>query len=237
MQGKLLVIGTPIGNLEDLSSRAGEAISSCEVLVCEDSRVASKLVNHVLKENQADKKPRYFVLNDFNEREKYMEVVGMVEEGLTVGLVSDAGMPIISDPGFRVVRACYQRKLQVVVIPGPSAVTSAVSSSGLGGEKFIFGGFLPKKPGKRKNELEKYRQAMEIFPDLRVVVFATPHRLEKDLTDLYEVFGNAIRVVIMREMTKKFEERLEGNTSEVLDAIRGRKQRGEIVLVFARESE
>lgn len=231
-EGKLFVIGTPIGNLNDITDRAIATLAAVEVLVCEDTRVASKLVNALASAGKLTRVPRYLPYNDYNEKERSSDVVDLVASGSLVGLVSDAGMPTLSDPGYRVIRECYDRGLAVEIIPGVDSVTTALAASGLGGQRFFFQGYLHKKSGKREREVLAIGTLLTDFPAIRVVIFLTPHRVAKDLAALISGLGGVHRGVIMREMTKRHEERLEGTLADLLKVAEGRSLKGEMVLVL-----
>ncbi len=232
MNGKLFVIGTPIGNLGDISLRAIETLSKVEILVCEDSRVASKLINSLIAKQLLVNRPRYFAYNEFNEDRVWQEIVTWVAEGKLVGLVTDAGMPAISDPGFRLIRGVIDAKLPLEIIPGPTALTTALPWSGMGGEVVLYLGFLPKTSGKAQKMLEGARATMKLFKSTRLVLYVSPHRVEKDLSMLLTVMGN-VRVVLMRELTKQFEERIEGTVVDILAKVKEHKPKGELVLVVS----
>ena len=231
--GCLYVIGTPIGNLGDITLRAIETLSKIDVLFCEDSRVSSKLINHLLSKNLITKKPRYVPYNEFNEDRIFSQIVQMVSEGVQVGLVSDAGMPAISDPGYPAIRGCLDANLRVQVIPGPTALTTALPYSGVGGEVTLYLGFLPKTSGKAIKMLEASREMLEKIPSTRIVLYVSPYRLLKDLEHIKEVMGEDTRCVLMRELTKQFEERIEGTAQELLNHYTTRPVKGELVLVLS----
>lgn len=231
MSGKLFVIGTPIGNLKDITLRALEVLNQVDVLVCEDSRVTAHLINHYVESGHLLKRPRYFVCNEFNEARVAPEIVAMVANGQTLGLVSDAGMPALSDPGFRVIRGCYDAELPVAVIPGVSSLTQAMVSAGLGGEQVLYLGFLPKKSGKRTELLAFVREYLQKIPSLRVVLFVSPHKLGRELAEIKETIGN-VRVVLLRELTKKFEERRESTVEQLISQYATKNAKGEMVLVL-----
>lgn len=236
MTGKLYVIGTPIGNLADISLRAIESLEKIEVLFCEDSRVSAKLVNYLLEKKLISKKPIYIAYNEFNEEVKAQEVVERVAVGEQVGLVSDAGMPAISDPGYRAIRGCLEAKLEVRIIPGPTALTTALPYCGIGGEVVLYLGFLPKTGGKAKRMLESGREIWKKTPSARVVLYVSPHRVRKDLRLIGEVMGE-VRCVLLRELTKMHEERVEGTVSELSEKFERQKPKGEMVLVLTRTDE
>jgi len=229
--GKLVIIGTPIGNLKDVTLRALEALSQVEILVCEDTRVTARLVNHYLKEGMLTQVPRYFAYNDFNERKVFPQVVEWVREGKAVGLVSDAGMPTVSDPGYRAVRACWDEQLKVEVVPGVSSVTTALAWAGMGGDAYYYVGFLPKQNSKRMAIWESVREIRSRARGVRVVVFVSPHRVLKDLVEVRERLGE-VQVVMMRELTKVYEERVEASVSELIAKYEQAKPKGEMVMVI-----
>lgn len=233
MSGILYVIGTPIGNLGDITLRAIETLEKIEVLYCEDSRVAARLINHLIESGRLTKKPRYVPYNEFNESRMGEEVARSVSEGLIVGLVTDAGMPGISDPGYRAIRACHDKGLTVQVVPGVTALTTALPYSGIGGEVTVYAGFLPKTSGKAERILEASRIMMESLGTGRVVLYVSPHRLLKDLELIKKVMGN-VHCVLCRELTKMHEERVEGKVEELIMKYKN-GVKGELVLVISLE--
>lgn len=180
-------------------------------------------------------KPRYVPYNEFNEDRIFSQIVQMVSDGQQVGLVSDAGMPAISDPGYKAIRGCLDAGLAVQVIPGPTALTTALPYSGIGGEIALYLGFLPKTSGKAVKILEASREMMEKISSTRVVLYVSPHRLLKDLEYIKTVMGETTHCVLMRELTKQFEERIEGTVSELVSKYKNEKVRGELVLVLGKE--
>lgn len=231
-EGCLYVIGTPIGNLGDITLRQIETLEIIEVLFCEDSRVSSRLINNLMSKNLLTKKPRYVPYNEFNEDRIFPQIVEMVNQGQMVGLVSDAGMPAISDPGYRAIRACLDANLNVQIVPGPTALTTALPWSGMGGEIATYIGFLPKTSGKAMKILEACKEMMEKLGTGRIAMYVSPHRLVKDLTHIKEVMGGETHAVLMRELTKQFEERIEGSIDELLEKYSKSKVRGELVLIL-----
>lgn len=229
MSGILYVIGTPIGNLGDITLRAIESLEKIDVLYCEDSRVAARLINHLIETGRLTKKPRYVPYNEFNESQMGELVAKSVADGLVVGLVSDAGMPGISDPGYRAIRACHDRGLPVQVIPGVTALTTALPYSGIGGEITIYAGFLPKTSGKAERILSASKLMMESLGTGRVVLYVSPHRLIKDLELIKTVMGN-VTCVLCRELTKLHEERVEGSVDELIEKY-SNGVKGELVLI------
>ncbi len=232
MMTKLIVVGTPIGNLEDISWRALKALDEVETLICEDTRVTGKLLQAYRDRGWLKNKPKLIAYNDFNARQKLDKLKEVIKREEVTGLVSDAGMPLISDPGYRIVHFCYQEGIEVEVIPGPSAVIEAVVLANLGGDKFMFYGFLPKKSGKLRQSLEKIKAIWEIEPDVKMVLFVSPHRIKKDLEVMIEVLGPKKRGVLLREMTKKFEERVEMDLDSLKKWLDSKKIKGELVLVL-----
>lgn len=233
--GTLYVIGTPIGNLGDITLRAIETLGKIEVLFCEDSRVSSRLINHLLEKKMITGKPRYVPYNEFNEDRIFAQAVELVAEGAQVGLVSDAGMPAISDPGYRVIRACLDRGVKVEVIPGATALATALTMAGIGGEAALYLGFLPKTSGKALKSLQAAKKLLEEIPSARIVLYVSPHRLTKDLERIIVVLGEESRCVLLREMTKQFEERIEGSARELLDHYTIKPIKGELVLVVSQQ--
>lgn len=231
-EGKLWVIGTPIGNLKDITLRAIETLGKIEILVCEDTRVSARLINYLIENDYLVNKPRYVAYNEFNEDRVWSEVVAEIAEGKQVGLVTDAGMPTISDPGYKLIRGVLDAQQLIEVIPGPTALTTALPYSGLGGEVIVYLGFLPKTRGKAEKMLGASRELLERIGSGRLVLYVSPHRVEKDLGLILEVMGD-MRAVLLRELTKQFEERIEGKVSELLARVKTRKPKGELVLVLA----
>lgn len=220
MPGKLILVGTPIGNLEDASPRSLRTLAEADVVACEDSRRTRKLLTHT-----GTKVRELVVYNETNERRKADELVARIEKGLTIALVSDAGMPGLSDPGFRLVRACIDRDLDVGVVPGPTASVTALALSGLPTARFVFEGFLPRRAGDRR------RRIQEISREKRtIVLFESPHRIVPCLRDLLDGLGDR-PAALVRELTKIYEEAQRGPLSELLERAETEGPRGEIVVV------
>lgn len=219
-RGRLVLCGTPIGNLDDMSPRAVAALRDADVIACEDTRRTRKLLSHF-----GIAARDLIVLNEQTERRKVPEVVTMISQGRTVVLVSDAGMPGLSDPGYRLVRECVAAGMEVGVVPGPSAVVTALAVSGLPPGRFVFEGFLPRKPGDRRKRIEALADETRT-----IVLFESPHRISATLDDLLDVLGDR-RVSLGRELTKMYEEVLRGPVSEVAAALAAKPPRGEITLV------
>lgn len=223
MSGKLSIIATPIGNLSDLSFRALETLKSVEALACEDTRVTRKLLNHY----EIPVPSFFFSCHDHNERQVVKRILGLLEAGHHVGLCSDAGYPGISDPGYVVVSESKAAGYTVEVIPGPSAVPLALISSGLPTSSYIFKGFTPRKPGKRR----KYMALDQESPHTQVY-YESKYRIKAFLKDALEVFGNR-RAAVCLELTKKFETVYGGDLAELLAQLEDLDLRGEIAVVIA----
>lgn len=222
MPGSLVLCGTPIGNLDDMSPRAVETLRRAEVIACEDTRRTRKLLSHF-----AISSPRELVvLNEQTERRRAGGLVEQMRLGKTVVLVSDAGMPGLSDPGYRLVEAAVEAGVEVTVVPGPNAAVSALAISGLPPGRFLFEGFLPRKGGERRRHLGS------LVDEPRTLVFyESPHRIEACLEDMLEVLGPR-EAALARELTKMYEEVLRGTLGELLEEVRRQAPRGELVLVI-----
>lgn len=217
---KLILCGTPIGNLEDITLRALRVLKDADVIACEDTRRARKLLSH-----HGIAAPNMVVYNEANERRKASDLVDMIRHGRTVVLISDAGMPGLSDPGYRLVTACIDAGLEVEVVPGPTASVTALALSGLPPARFVYEGFLPRKPGDRRRRIE------ELADERRtIVIFESPHRIAATLADLAGVLGPRPGV-IARELTKMHEEVIRGSLVELADWAARAKVKGEIVVV------
>jgi 16S rRNA (cytidine1402-2'-O)-methyltransferase len=217
----LNVIPTPIGNLRDITLRGLEVLQEADLVAAEDTRhSAALLLHHGLR------KP-ILSLHEHNEASRSLELVEEIARGKSVALVTDAGTPGISDPGFRLIRLCRERGLPVSVLPGPSAVLTALVGSGLPTDAFFFGGFLPVKAGRRRAELQRCVARRETS-----VYFESPHRLLKTLDVLLEIAPLA-KVCVARELTKKFEEYRGGSPAELLTHFQRCRPKGELTLVIS----
>jgi 16S rRNA (cytidine1402-2'-O)-methyltransferase len=223
--GTLYLVGTPIGNLGDLTERARKTLAAVDLVAAEDTRRTGRLLERL------GIKARMVSFFEGNERERIPELLRALSEGTDVAVVSDAGMPGLSDPGYRLVAACVGAGLAVDVIPGPSAVVSALVISGLPTDRFVFEGFLPRSGKARTERLE----ALALEPRT-VVLFESPKRVASTLTDLLEMGGDR-RVAVIRELTKLHQEVIRGTLSEVLGRLGSRDLKGEVVLVVERGSE
>jgi len=223
----LYLVGTPIGNLEDITLRALRVLKEVDVIACEDTRQTQKLLNHYAI---ATRTTSY---HEHNEITKSAELVKEMQEGANVALVTDAGMPGISDPGYRLISLAIRHRVPVVPIPGASAFLAALVASGLPTDSFRFSGFLPAKRGERRAALEAVRSSprTQLF-------YEAPHRIVETLTDVVEVLGEARHVVIAREVTKLHEEFLRGRAGEVLENLKAREAvKGEITLLIGKAEE
>lgn len=221
MSGKLLIIGTPIGNLGDLSPRAVEALRSADLVLCEDTRHTRGLLTHF----GIDKPTQRF--DDHTEDARGGTFADRIEAGETVALVSDAGMPVISDPGFRLVRIARERGLTVEPIPGPFAGVLALVASGIAPLPFTFLGFTPHRHGERS---EFYRRLAALGHT--AIVYESPERVVESLRDALPILGD-VEVSVAREMTKLHEELIRGTISEVIATLESRTIKGEVTVVFA----
>jgi 16S rRNA (cytidine1402-2'-O)-methyltransferase len=223
LSGVLHLVGTPIGNLEDITLRALRTLREADRIACEDTRRTRKLLAHF-----EIRKP-LLSCHEHNEAARAQEIVALVEAGEKVALVSDAGMPTISDPGYRVVRAAVEAGLRVEPIPGPTAVETALAASGLPPDTYCFRGFLPARSAKRRRELEAAAEQ-----SATLIYYEAPHRIIACLEDLRAAMGER-EVVIARELTKTHEEFLRGTVSEVLYELSNRAEiKGEITLLVGR---
>lgn len=215
----LYIVATPIGNLKDITLRALETLKNVDVIVCEDTRVTSVLLTHY-----EIKKP-LIALNEFNEEQIVYEIIKKLEKQ-NIALVSDAGTPLISDPGYKLVKTARDKGFSIVPIPGPSALIAALSVSGLPTDNFTFLGFLPKTESKVKKNLE-----IGVTLKRTVIFYESPHRIIKTLEIMNNLFGD-IEVSISRELTKKFEEVRIGKISEHLERFTAKTPKGEFVVIF-----
>lgn len=221
MNSKLYLVATPIGNLKDITLRAIEVLSLVEVIACEDTRKTGLL----LEKLGIKSKPQLFSYYEENEQRRIPQIVNFLKEGKNVALVSNAGTPTISDPGYKLVNECIKENILIESIPGPSSVLTALTSSGLPTDKFLFFGFLSKREGRRKTILESLPKKTTI------IFFESPFRLLKTLQELKNIFGD-IEIVVCRELTKVFEEIRREKVSVLINHFTEVKPRGEIVLLF-----
>ncbi|MBI4343566.1 MAG: 16S rRNA (cytidine(1402)-2'-O)-methyltransferase [Candidatus Omnitrophica bacterium] len=220
MGGTLWLVGTPIGNLADVSQRALETLRAADVIACEDTRQTGKLLQrHQIRRPLAS-------LHEHNERARTEELLARLKAGEAIALVCDGGTPLISDPGWWLVHRALQERVPVQWVPGPTALIGALVLSGLPAQRFVFEGFLPVKPGARRKRLEALRGEPRT-----VILYESPHRLVKLLREIREVLGD-IPMVCARELTKMFEEVRRGNVSDVLRHFEAHSPKGEFVVVL-----
>ena len=220
MQNALYIVSTPIGNLKDITLRALEILKEVNFVACEDTRVTGFLLNHY------EIKKELVSLNAGNEAQKADYILSRVIKGENCALVSDAGTPAISDPGIRLISAAIKKGISIITVPGPSAVTAALTLSGLPTDAFIFEGFIPQKKGRQKKLKELSEEKRTI------VIYESTYRIEKLLVELKEYMPERF-IAVCREMTKKFEEVWRGYPEEILDSLNGKIIKGEFVIVIA----
>ena len=223
MQTALYIVPTPIGNLEDITQRSLSVLSEVDLIACEDTRHSGRLLSHYAI------KTSLTALHQHNERQKAEWIVSQLEQGKSIALISDAGTPLISDPGYFLVAQVRASGFAVIPLPGACAAITALSASGLATDRFTFEGFLPAKSGPKKSRLEG------MLKDTATLIFyESPHRIIATLNDMSEVFGDR-KMVLARELTKTFETFLEGSIAEVLALVEGdpNQQKGEMVLMVA----
>jgi 16S rRNA (cytidine1402-2'-O)-methyltransferase len=226
LEPALYVVGTPIGNLEDITLRALKVLRNADRIACEDTRQTQKLLNHY------EIHTKTVSYHEHNEMTRAPEMIVHLEDGESIALVTDAGMPGISDPGFRLITLAIRHGIKVVPIPGASAFLSALVASGLLSDSFRFSGFLPAKSGQRRKLLEDIKGSprTQIF-------YEAPHRIVESLKDIVDVLGPARHLVIAREVTKLHEEFLRGRAVELLEEAERRELKGEITLLIGKADE
>lgn len=220
--GTLYIVGTPIGNLNDITVRALETLKSVDLIAAEDTRHTGKLLHHFQIET------RQISCYEHNQSRRIPELIDRLLAGETIAVVTDAGMPGISDPGTELVQACIKAGVPVVPIPGVSACLTALSGSGLPTDRFVFEGFLPTKGKDRQQRLEALRSQCRTM-----ILYESPHRLRQTLTDLMKILGGHRSVVVARELTKLHEEFWRGSLGEAVEYYQQREARGELTIVIA----
>lgn len=220
-QGTLFVVATPIGNRADLSPRARECLATVDWVACEDTRHSQKLWEN-------GNSPELISYHDHNETAKAEALAERLLRGESGALICDAGTPGMSDPGFRLVRACRKRGIKVSCIPGPNAAVAALSVSGLPSNGFLFVGFLPPKTSARRKFFTDHRH----FP-YTIILYESCHRIAKAVADIAETLGNDRTICVARELTKEFETVLSGTAAEILPNLTGNNLKGEFVLLIA----
>lgn len=223
--GCLYLVATPIGNLEDISLRALRILKEVDLIACEDTRQTLKLLSHFQIRKPLES------YHEHNEMTRAPELVLRIEEGARVALVSDAGTPVISDPGHRLVSLCLRHKIDVIPIPGPSAIVAALAACGLPSEEFTFLGFLPARPTERRRRLQQSASETR-----SLVLYEAPHRVRATLRDLLATLGNR-QAAVARELTKIHEEFLRGRIADLIQMFEEKEPRGEITLIIAPPEE
>lgn len=222
-KGMLYVVSTPIGNLEDITYRAVRLLREVELIACEDTRHTRKLLDHYRIET------KLVSYHEHNEADRAQELVQKLLDGVSVAQVSDAGMPGISDPGYRLIKLAIEHSIPVVPVPGPSALVAALAASGLPTDAFEFRGFLPAKSGQRRTALEAVRSV-----EHTVIFYEAPHRIREALEDIVAVLGPERPMVIARELTKMHEEFLRGTAGALAEQLRDREVKGEITILIGK---
>ncbi|WP_009632760.1 16S rRNA (cytidine(1402)-2'-O)-methyltransferase [Synechocystis sp. PCC 7509] len=220
--GTLYIVGTPIGNLEDITYRAVRVLQSVDLIAAEDTRHTGKLLHHF------QVKAPQISYHDHNRHSRHPEILEHLTAGKAIALVTDAGMPGISDPGYELVIACIEANIPVVPIPGVSAVTTAVSASGLPTDRFIFEGFLPVKGQERQSRLDSL-----VSEARTIIIYESPHRLSQTIKDLTKVLGIERKIVLARELTKLYEEFWRGTLEQAATQLKNKEPQGEYTLVVA----
>ncbi|TPR53370.1 16S rRNA (cytidine(1402)-2'-O)-methyltransferase [Metamycoplasma neophronis] len=219
MEYKLSIVGTPIGNLEDITLRAIKTLEDADIVLCEDSRVSVKLLKHF-----NINKPQLISYHNFNERQITPKIINLIKSGKQVALISDAGMPCISDPGFEIVNKAKAEGIFIDVIGGPTAMVHAIIKANFS-NTFTFLGFLKDKSGMRQNELKSLTFGT-------YVAYVSPHKLQATIDDFEVVFGNNVKLYLIKEMTKMHETSYEGTPAEIKAIFESESPRGEFTLVF-----
>jgi 16S rRNA (cytidine1402-2'-O)-methyltransferase len=230
--GVLYIVATPIGNLQDITLRAIKVLQEVDVIACEDTRKTGLLLQNLalrsLQGQALEKKPRLVSYYEQNELQRIPEIIAAIKDGLNIALVSDAGTPTISDPGFKLVRECVREGIKVESLPGASSVITALTLSGLPTDKFTFVGYPPKKPGHRKDFFEKLTK---LGIKTTIIFFEGPHHLIRTLEGIRDAFGD-IDIVICRELTKIYEEIRREKISKSLEHFTKTDPRGEFVILL-----
>ena len=223
-KGRLYIVATPIGNLKDFTFRAIDTLKEVDFVFAEDTRNSIQLMKHYKIETKIDS------YHEHNNVKKIPKIINLLNEGKNIALISDAGTPRISDPGYKLIRACIDEEINIIPIPGASAVTAALSASGLPSDSFFFLGFLPHKKGRKKKI--SFLKSL----DNTIIIFESPHRLLKTLKELHDELGER-PVVVARELTKLYEEIIRGNFDSIIEYFESKKVKGEIVIIIGRNDD
>lgn len=226
----LYIVATPIGNLDDLSIRQAKKLSESDIILAEDTRSAHILFDAIAKRFNYAPNPQHRIISYYKEKEfeKLPEIMDLLREGKSVSLISESGMPVISDPGFLLIKQVIKEHIPFTVIPGPSSVTTALIHSGFDTEQFMFVGFLPKKKSEIYKLFSRLKTVKVTFPKTSLVFFESAKRIQETLRIMDELFPNA-QICICREMTKKFEEIIRGTPKDLFE----RKMKGELTVVIS----
>ena len=223
-KGRLYIVATPIGNLKDFTFRAIDTLKEVDFVFAEDTRNSIQLMKHYKIETKIDS------YHEHNNVKKIPKIINLLNEGKNIALISDAGTPTISDPGYKLIRACIDEEINIIPIPGASAVTAALSASGLPSDSFFFLGFLPHKKGRKKKI--SFLKSL----DNTIIIFESPHRLLKTLKELHDELGER-PIVVARELTKLYEEIARGKFESVIEYFESKKVKGEIVIIIGRNDD
>jgi len=225
VEGILFLVSTPIGNMDDITKRAIEVLKNSDLIACEDTRRTLKL----LKKYDINRPlESYF---DHNKEKKTPYLLGLLDKGKSVALVSDSGTPCISDPGFYLVKKVIEKGYKLFTVPGPSSILSALILSGLPTDRFVFEGFLPKKRGKRKARITQLKEE-----ERTIIIFESPFRILSLLKELKEILGER-KISVSRELTKVYEETTRGNLSDLINQLEDKKPKGEFIIVLEGKKE
>lgn len=216
----IYIVATPIGNLKDITYRAVEILKGSELIICEDTRVSKKLLDTY------EIKPKLVALNEFNEDIKSHEILEAIKNLSEVSIISDAGTPLLSDPGYKFVNRASKMGHKIIPVPGPSAILASLVASTLPTDKFIFLGFLPKSEGKKSKLLQEFKNKNQT-----IIIFESPHRVIKTLETIKEIYGNIV-VSVARELTKRYEEICNLPVESHLEIFKTKKPKGEFTLTF-----
>lgn len=223
----LYLVSTPIGNARDVTLRALDVLKEAEMLIAEDTRTLKRLLTiHAISRPLGD----IMSYHDFSKPKRFESIMRSLEVGKSMALVSEAGTPLVSDPGFKLVKGAIEKGINIIPVPGPSAMLAALTVSGIEPDRFVYLGFLPQTRGARKKILEEYR-----FVQATLIVFESPNRLESSLADMQDVLGKERMASICREMTKRFEEVRRGSLGELKKHFMQEKVKGEMVIVIERD--
>ena len=216
---KLYIVPTPIGNLDDITIRSIKTLEKVDLILCEDTRRSKKLLNHlnINRELRSHHK--------FNEHNEVEIIINKIKKGANVALISDAGTPGISDPGFLIARTCLKNDIEIECLPGPTALIPGLLVSGISADKFVFEGFLPIKKGRKK------RLSILSSETRTMIFYESPHKLIRTLIDFKNTFGSNRRISVSRELTKIYEETIRGTIGEIIDLCQKKKPKGEYVIV------